>query len=166
MEYRLVESWLNCDKLRWLIVGPLSGAISGIITIIFSMWLAFTLGVDPLFPIKLMSTIVLGPSATELSNESNVLNVATGIFLFEVLFIFLGTIFSRFVLANSLFSLVIMGFVWGVFSWIFIWNLFLQSFVFIFRANIPHIAAFPVCIVYGLSLSVFVFILSRALRFS
>ena len=112
--------------------------------------IASTIGLEPLFPAKLIGTILLGPSATEVGVSTGAI---TGAILFESLTLFLGVVFSHFVGSNKMGALLPMGLVWGVFSWIFIWNLFLQSFRPIFVAGISSSPVFLICLVFGLALS-------------
>ncbi len=149
MEYNLVEVWLRKDPIRW-ISGGLAGLFAGIVAMGLAMFIASSVGMESWFPVKLISTVALGPSATEIGNMKAVL---VGGFIFEALCLFLGIIYAHFTGTNFLGALIPMGLVWGTFSWIFIWNLFMQSFKPIFAAQISSAVAFPVCITFGLALS-------------
>jgi hypothetical protein len=46
-----------------------------------------------------------------------------------------------------------MGLVWGTFSWIFLWNLFMQSFRTIYVAQIPSASVFAIWMTFGISLT-------------
>jgi hypothetical protein len=149
MEYNLVEFWLRRDPVRWL-AGVLGGLFAGAVAIGLAMVLASINGYETWFPVKLMGTILLGPVATDTAPSQNA--ILAGLIVFEGVCVFWGFIFSHFVMATRIPSLLAMGLVWGIFSWIFTWNLFMQSFRQIFAAQIPSGLALPVCIAYGVSL--------------
>lgn len=150
MEYNLVEIWLRKDPIRW-VAGMLAGLFAGAVALGVSMMICSANGIDPWLGAKLIGTTVLGASATD---SSSMQGAFTGGVVFEALCMFLGFIFAHFTGTNSIKSLLAMGLVWGTFAWIFIWNLFLQSFRPIFAARIPSAAAFPICIAFGLTLAV------------
>lgn len=160
MEYNLVEMWLRKDPIRW-IAGVLSGILSGAITLIFAMAVASHYGLENWFPIKLFATIFLGPSALEIGPHTPA--IMAGILGFELLAAFLGFVFAHFVGTNLMKALLPMGLVWGIFTWIFIWNLFMQSFRPIFAARVPSGPVFPVCILLGLGMASVAFF-DKALR--
>lgn len=160
MEYNLVEMWLRRDPIRW-VAGILAGLFSGAITLAFAMAVAKAGGLENWFPIKLFAATVLGPSALDIGPNQSV--IVTGIILFEVLAAFLGAVFSHFVGTNLMKALLPMGLVWGIFTWIFIWNLFLQSSKPVYHAHVPSGPAFPVCILLGLGMASVAFF-DRALR--
>ena len=149
MEYNLVEMWLRKDPVRW-IAGGLAGVLAGGVAAGVAMILAKMAGFEGSFPIKLIGTILLGAQATEIGNATGFL---TGGITFEGLCFFLGVVFAHFTGVNSLKVLIPMGLVWGIFSWIFIWNLFLQSFNTIYAARIPSGPIFAICLAFGLALS-------------
>lgn len=160
MEYNLVEMWLRKDPIRW-VAGAFAGLLSGIITLVFAMAVASHYGLENWFPMKLFATIFLGPSAMELGmNQSAIL---VGVVTVELLGAFLGMIFAHFTGTNLMKALLPMGLVWGIFSWIFIWNLFMQSFKPIYAARIPSGPVFPVCILFGLCMASVAFF-DKALR--
>jgi len=149
MEYNLVEMWLRKDPTRW-VAGALAGLFAGAVAMGLAVFIASSIGLEPFFPLKLIGTILLGPSATEIGVANGAI---TGAVLFESLTLFLGVIFSHFVGSNKMGALLPMGLVWGIFSWIFIWNLFLQSFRPIFVAKVSSSPVFLVCLVFGLALT-------------
>jgi hypothetical protein len=160
MEYDLVAVWLRKDPIRWL-SGALAGVVAGAVAMCVAMALASAMGMEFWFPIKLVGTIGLGPSATEYGTHLPA--ILTGALIFEALCLFLGVVFAHFTGTNAVRSLLAMGLVWGTFSWIFIWNLFLQSFKPINAVKIPSGAVFPVCIAFGLALAC-VSVFDRTLR--
>lgn len=145
----LVATWLRRDPKR-LRAGILGGMVGGLISAVVAMAVSAATGHDAWFPVKLVATPVLGSIATEIGFRLGAILV--GLALHEILSAFLGMIFSHFVYTNSLRPLLAMGLVWGVLQWIFVWNLFSQSFKPIFAAQIQSGAALLVCVTYGLSL--------------
>ncbi len=141
--------WLRKDPIRWL-CGGVSGLFAGGIAVLVSMICAHSAGLEMAFPVKLLGTILEGPSATDVNTWNGFI---AGALLLAVLCVFLGAIFSHFVGTNSLKALVPMGLVWGIFSWIFIWNLFFQSFPTLFAAQVASGVVFIICISFGLSLT-------------
>jgi uncharacterized membrane protein (GlpM family) len=160
MDVNIVEIWLRKDPVRW-VAGALAGLFAAAIAMAFAVLLSAACGVEPLFPAKLMGAIALGPSATEVGEHTSA--ILAGIVLFEVLGAFLGVVYAHFTGTNLLHALLGVGFVWGVFSWIFIWNLFMQSFRPIYWVHVSSGATFPVCLVFGLSLTSVAFF-DQALR--
>lgn len=149
MEYNLVEMWLRKDPIRW-ISGALAGLLAGVVAMVVAAAFAQSVGMELWFPVKLMGTIILGPSATDIDTT---VGIVTGGLVFEGLCAFLGMVYAHFTGTNSLGALLPMGLVWGTFSWIFIWNLFMQSFRPIYAAHIPSGPVFAVCIAFGLALA-------------
>jgi hypothetical protein len=150
MEYNLVEIWLRRDPVRW-IAGALAGLIAGAIALGLAMIMASAFGMEFWFPIKLIGTIALGPSATEIG--ANFSGIIAGALIFEFFCMLLGAIYAHFTGTNSVKPLLAMGLVWGTFSWIFIWNLFMQSIKSINAAKLPSGAILPICWTFGLSLA-------------
>ena len=151
MEYNLVEIWLRRDPVRWF-SGVLAGLLAGAVAMGLGMMLAVNAGLETWFPIKLVGTILIGPSATGLGAQY-ASGIIAGAAISAVAFSFLGAVFAHFTGTNSLKALLPMGVVWGLFSWIFIWNLFMQSFRPIYAAQISSAAVFPICITFGVALA-------------
>ena len=147
-DLNMVEVWLRADPSRWIagiFAGWLAGAVAmGVAGIVASMG-----GYDFLMPVKLMATPFLGNAATAAGNSAA---VAVGFALVEAIAGFWGFVFAHFVFTNAIGSLLAMGLAWGAFTWIFTWNLFLQSFRDLNAAKISAGPAFPVCMAYGLSM--------------
>lgn len=150
MEMNLVEMWLRKDKTRW-VAGAIAGFFAGAIALAFAMVLSKVLGSESWFPAKLVALPVLSSTATEFGMLPS--RILAGVIVWEALCTVLGVIFAHFTFTNSLQALLAMGLVWGVFSWIFIWNLFMQSNGAIFAAHVPSAPVFPVCLVFGFGLS-------------
>lgn len=159
MEYNLVEIWLRKDPVRW-IAGGLAGLFAGTVAIGVAMMISSSHGLEPWFPIKLAGTILLGPNSTDIMSTKG---ITAGGSLLGGLFLVLGIAYAHFTGTNFLGALLPMGLVWGIFSWIFIWNLFSQSWQPIFAARIPSGPMFLICIVFGLSLASVAFF-DRVLR--
>lgn len=159
-EMDLVATWLKWDPTR-LIAGALAGLFAGVMMLAFAMIIAVVMGHEAWFPIKVAALPFLGQSATEVGPEMRAILV--GFVAQEFLCMILGMIYAQVTGTNSLPTLLVLGFVWGTFSWIFINNLFLQSFKAIYAAHLSAGAAFPVNIIFGLSLTSVAFF-DRALR--
>jgi hypothetical protein len=150
MEYNLVEIWLRWDPARWA-AGVLASLFAAALTMATAMVVANLAGYEIWFPLKLMATPVLGSVATEIgwNNQS----ICSGALVITSICLFWGVIYAHFTGTTSLKALLPMGLVWGAFSWIFLWNLFFQSFKTIRAAQMSSGALFPVCMVYGLGLA-------------
>jgi hypothetical protein len=149
MEPNFVTNWLRRDPTRW-ISGGLAGLFSAVLAMVLAMGLAKSAGFEAWFPVKLFGTLILGSAATEFTHPQGAL---VGALIIGALAIVLGIAFAHFVYTNAMAALLAMGLVWGVFSWIFIWNLFLQSYKTVFAAQISSVGAFPVCILFGIALA-------------
>jgi hypothetical protein len=149
-EMNLVEKWLRINPRRW-IAGAMTGLFAGVVSMIVAGVLASRGGKEFLFPVKLMGAAWLGNSATDLGGPS--IGVIVGFIHWEFIAVFWGVVYSHFVFATRLSSLAAMGLAWGAFSWVFLWNLFLQSFNAINAAMIGGAPGLPVCFAYGLSMA-------------
>lgn len=159
-DMNLVELWLRKDPIRWL-AGAAAGLFAGLVALAFAMIIAGATGLDPLFPIKLIATIPAGSAATELAFSMPMIII--GLAFFELIGAFFGLAYAHFTATNHLASLLAMGLVWGLFSWIFIWNLFMPAFRVIVAAGVPAAGALPVCLAYGVALTSVAFF-DRAMR--
>jgi hypothetical protein len=156
----LVAPWLVADKVRW-IAGIAAGLFAGIVALGFAGVLASAGGMEFWFPTKLMGTWIVGAAATEIGPNSS--GVLAGLVVVEALAAFWGLVYAHFVKTESLGALLAMGLVWGVFGWIFHWNLYFHSIRTIMASNVSAGAAFPVFLVWGLALTSVSFF-DRALR--
>lgn len=159
-EVRIVEKWLQRDTTRW-IAGTMAGLFAGAVAMTFAMYIASSADLDSWLPIKLFATVFFGNKATE--HGMNTTHVIAGAAVLSVIFAFWGAVYAHFTFTNHLPSLLGMGMAWGVFLWIFNWNLYLQSFLEIRSAGISSGAAFPVCMAYGICLASVAFF-DRVLR--
>ena len=151
MELNLVEFWLRRDPVRWR-VGVLGGMIAAVFAVLVAMLISASYGVEIWFPVKVAAAVLLGPEATEYGLLLK--PILVGVIAIAALSGFLGFLFAHFVWSNSIPVLLSMGLVWGIFSWIFIWNLFLQSLRQIFSLHLPSALAFVICVAFGLALAV------------
>jgi hypothetical protein len=149
VDANLVENWLKRDPSRW-VAGALAGIFAGLISAAFAGVLAIAGGYEFWFPLKAVATPFFGGAATEYSNSQALL---VGFVAYEALCAFLGLVYAHFTATNALGPLLGMGFVWGVFSWIFISCLFAQSFRAFSALNISKGILFPIDLVFGLSLT-------------
>jgi len=146
----MVAFWLRKDPKRW-VAGWVSGFFAGAVAMVVAAVVAQIAGLDMLFPAKLFGSILLGAQATDTASGMGAALV--GFVLFEAICGVFGFAFSHFVFSNRSGPLLAMGAVWGIFSWIFLWNLFLPAFKVIRFAGVTPGAALPVCMAYGLSLA-------------
>jgi hypothetical protein len=156
----LVATWLVADKTRWA-AGIAAGLFAGLVALAFAGVLAIAGGTEFWFPVKLMGTWVTGPSGTEFGPHLG--NIFAGLVIVELLSTFWGFVYGHFVKTNSLGALLAMGLVWGIFGWIFHWNLYFHSIRTILASNVSAATALPIFIVWGLSLTSVAFF-DRALR--
>lgn len=159
-EMNLVEMWLRRDPKRW-IAGALAGILAGTVAMAFGVILSLAVGYEPWFPLKVPAVIFLGGSATEYGLNFGVM--VLGFVIFEVLATFLGVLYAQATQTNYLPALLGVGFIWGVFTWIFIFNLYIQSWTQIFALQLSSGGTFFVAMVFGLALTSVAFF-DRALR--
>ncbi len=159
-EMNLVEIWLRWDPTR-LIAGAMGGLLAGAVMIAFASVLSVIANKEIFYFLKLGALPFLGASATEFGLHWNAIWVGTA--FYEIFAMILGVIFAHFTGTNSLLPLLGMGLVWGLFTWIFVFNLFIQSFPEVLAAHFSSGAAFPVALVFGLSM-VSVAFFDRVLR--
>ncbi len=156
----LVANWLVFDRVR-AVAGVLTGLFAGVLALAVAGALAVMNGMEFLYPVKLMATPVLGFAATEYS--AGFLTLVTGFIVFQFMCTFWGFVYSHFVKTDALGPLLAMGAVWGFFSWVFEWNLFLHAEKAIVYSGVSPSAALLVCMVYGVSMSSLAFF-NRVLR--
>ena len=153
----MIAHWVRLNPVR-LIAGALGGVFSSWVALIFAMILLNVSGGEPTYAPKLLAAVLLGSEATEISAGMG--TVVTGVVLLSVLCAFLGAVFSHFVYTNKFKPMLMMGLVWGTFSWIFIWCLFLPSFNAILWAKVSAGPVFFVCLLFGAALTSIRFIYS------
>lgn len=150
-DFNLVELWLQKDPVRW-VAGAISGLIAGGVSIVIGGLIATKAGNEFLFPVKLIGTIPIDSFATEYGMHP--LRFAVSLGFYEALAAFAGIFYAHFTRTEKTGFLLSMGATWGIFTWIFWWNLYFQSFRTISDARIPPSAALAICLAYGLSLAV------------
>lgn len=145
----LVAMWLKYDRTR-LVAGAMGGLTAGLVALAFAMILASIGGYEFWMPAKFPALPFLGNEATAFG--FNIKALAVGVFVHELLAMILGMVYAHFTVTNSLLPLLGAGFVWGTFSWIFIFCLYVQSFREISAMQLSRGAALFVMLVYGFSL--------------
>jgi hypothetical protein len=148
IDYNIVALWTSVDVTRW-IAGMIAGVIAACFATLVAGVLATSGGFEFLFPVKLLGTALLGREATAYGSASGLL---AGVAVLGFITVFWGFVFGHFVRTNHFFSLLGMGVTWGLFSWVFVWNLFLHSVKSISASNISSGPAFAVCVAYGLGM--------------
>lgn len=160
MEQNLTDVWLRKDPVRW-VAGALAGCVGGAAMLLFSIILAKLAGMDGLYLVKLAASPWVGDAAMEYSPSPMVL-IAGGVQL-AILFSFLGATFAHFAATNALPALLGLGLSWGAFGWVFITNLFSQSYRPVVVAEVPRGFAFFAWMVFGIGLTSVAFF-DRTLR--
>ena len=155
----LVAAWLKWDTTR-IVAGALAGLFAGVVMMAFAMIFAKTMGQEILFPVKYVAIPILGGEALRYENTTAVI---VGFILHEVICAVLGVAYAHFTATNSLPALLGYGLVWGIFSWIFISNLFTPAFREITAVGLPKSVFLPVNLVFGLGLPSVAFF-DRSLR--
>ncbi len=147
----IVAIWLRVDPIRW-ISGIFAGVFAGIVALAFAMFLAKLGGMDVLLPVKLGAIPFFGNEAMELGFV--VQNVLVGFITMMFICAVLGFCYAHFTGVDAT-PMVLLGsgLTWGLFSWIFIFCLFIQSFEDIRTMELPKGPAFFVMLVFGLSLA-------------
>lgn len=159
-EINLTDIWLRRDPARW-VAGIMAGLLAGAVMLVLAMVLSAAFGQEFWFPAKVAAIPFLGPEAADIGMNIPVL--VTGMIVHAALCAFLGLVFAHFTGTNSLPALLGVGLTWGVFSWIFIYNLFVQSFTEISALSLPRGAGFFIHLAFGLSLTSVAFF-DRAIR--
>ena len=149
VDFNLVEVWLRWSPRR-LLAGALAGLFAGLVYLAVSGLLFRAQGLGFWMSFKVSALPCLGSSATEFG--FNLRPILVGFFVTELLCAFLGMIYAQMTGLNELPVLVGAGFVWGIFSWIFITNLFTQSFTDVFAAQLPSGRLIFADLAFGFSL--------------
>lgn len=149
-DFDLIALWLQRDPVRW-VAGAVTGAFAGMVSILVGGILSAKAGLGFLFPIKLLATVILGSSATEYDAGAGVLIV--GFVFYEFLAAFAGVFYAHFTRTENRGFLLSMGATWGVFTWVFWWNLYFQSWSTISDTQVGAGGPLFVCLAYGLSLA-------------
>jgi len=147
-ELNVVAAWLSWDTRR-VVAGAAAGAFAGLVALLLAMVLSAVNGLDLWFPAKFAALPVLGGTALRYDNT---MAIGVGLIVHQTLSMVLGMFYSHFTINNVTSRLFGAGLVWGIFSWIFISCLFVQSFPDIAAVNLPKSAYLLVNMVFGLSL--------------
>lgn len=148
-EMDLIALWLIFDLPR-TIAGALAGVTAGLIALVFAGVLAKAGGYEFWYSFKIPAAPILGNDALTYGMTPA---IVVGTIVHSVICAVLGMVYSHFVKWNKLSALLACGFMWGTFSWVFINNLFVNSFQNIRELAIPKGPAFFVLLVFGFSLS-------------
>lgn len=160
IDHDIVAIWLRRDPIRWG-AGLLAGFAAAVIALMVAMVLSKMGGRELLFPIKVCALPFLGSQATEFTAPISTLIV--GMIAMLGFGGFWGAVFAHFTGTNRVPALLGVGLVWGLFTWVFWFSLFLFSFKAYYWAQVSPAMTFPVAVTYGLSLAT-VSIFDRALR--
>jgi len=148
-EWNIVDLWLRKDPVRWL-AGAFAGLFAAIIIMVFAMLYCKSHGVDIWAPLKFPAIPVLGGAALEVGFQIKA--IVLGGLMFVVLALVLGVFYAHMTAVNHMGALFGVGITWGVFSWIFIGNLFSSSFREMFVVDVPKNISFLAWVIFGLSL--------------
>ena len=149
-DYNVVADWSSVDLVRWA-AGIISGAIAGAFAMVVAGICAVTHGFQFSYPVKIFGTILLGYKATDYHSHSG---FVAGFVVVGFITIFWGFVFGHFVRTNKIKNLIGMGFTWGAFSWVFMWNLMLHSFKTIGWTTTGPGVALLTCMAYGFGMMV------------
>jgi hypothetical protein len=160
-EEDIVALWLKYDPIRW-IAGAAAGVTAGVMSLAFAMLLSKIYGFELFYAARIPALPILGSAAMEYTNG---MGIFVGVAFHLALSALLGFVYAHFTATNAMTRLLGAGFVWGIFSWIFITNLFAQSFPDVAAVGYSRGAAIFVNLVFGLSLTSVAFF-DQALRSS
>ncbi|MCC7442529.1 MAG: hypothetical protein IT285_12905 [Bdellovibrionales bacterium] len=149
MQTQLVERWTQKDAIRWA-AGAAAGLLAGLAMLVFAMVVSAAMGGDAWAPAKIAAVPFLGGEAMAFGNSTGLL---AGIVLHELLALVLGVLFAHFAFTNSPPALLGLGLAWGIFSWIFLTNLFFSAWREVLAQELHVGAGFFACLVFGISLS-------------
>lgn len=147
-EMDLVATWLKFDLPR-TIAGAMAGIFAGMVAMVFAGFLAKAGGSEFWYPFKIPAAPILHNDAMTFGHTPA---IALGIAIHSFICAVLGMIYSHFIKSNQMSWLLGAGFMWGTFSWIFINNLYVKSFLNVRELDIPAGPAFFVYLVFGFSL--------------
>lgn len=144
----LVATWLVFDLPR-TIAGAMAGVFAALVAWVFAGFLAKAGGYEFWMPFKVPAAPILGRDALTYGMTPA---VVVGTVVLCLIAAVLGMIYSHFVKSNRTDALLGAGFMWGTFSWIFINNLFIRSFLNVREMELPQGPAFFILLVFGFSL--------------
>jgi hypothetical protein len=147
-DINIVALWVKLDVIRWM-AGFAAGVFSGAIALVASMVVTASTGGDLWMPLKVGALPFLGGHALEYGMGFSVYLGAAALL---GLCGFLGILFAHFVRTNRFMPLFSVGATWGIFSWIFLNNLFFKSWRDFLAAGLSDAKIFFVCLLFGVSL--------------
>jgi len=151
METNLVAHWIKMNPRR-VFAGAIAGLFAGGVMLLFAMILSSMAGEAFLAPARLSAIPLLGADAM---TEGNFAGLVVGVVFHEVLCLVLGMLFGHFVYTHDRKSLLGLGATWGIFSWIFLNNLFFNAWREVYvSAQGSNGRMFFACVAFGLCLSV------------
>jgi hypothetical protein len=148
-DINIVALWLRFDLPR-LMAGAMAGAFAGVIMAIAAGVFARLGGHEFLYPVKVAALPILGNGATNYG--MHIPAITLGFVVHEAICVVLGMVYAHFTQTNKLLPLIGAGFMWGTFSWVFIQNLFVRSFLEVRTEELPSGVAFFVLLIFGFSL--------------
>ena len=147
-EIRVVQIWTNPRPSR-IIAGALAGLFAGTVMQIFGVIYCAIRGFDLTMPMKIPGLVVIGREALGFHSFPG---IVAGLAVFYALTAFLGAVYAHMTGVNHRFTLFGVGLTWGIFSWVFITNLFLPAFHAYREADLPRAIMFFAWLVFGVSL--------------
>jgi hypothetical protein len=148
-EMDLVATWLVFDLPR-TIAGAMAGVFASLVAWVFAGFLATVGGYEFWMPFKVPAAPILGRDALTLGMTPAIL---VGVIVLAIVGGILGMIYSHFIKSNRMDALLGAGVMGGTFSWIFINNLFIRSFLNVREMELPNGPAFFVLLVFGFTLA-------------
>lgn len=148
-EMDLIATWLVFDLPR-TIAGAIAGVFAVLVAWVFAGILAKAGGYEFWYPFKIPALIILGRDAGTYGITAA---IVVGTFIACSIGAVLGMVYSHFIKTNRIDALLAAGFMWGTFSWIFINNLFVRSFLHVRELELPNGPAFFVLVLFGLMLA-------------
>lgn len=145
----LVGTWLVFDLPR-TIAGAIAGVFAGLVAWVFAGFLATLGGYEFWFPFKVPAAVILGRDALTYGITPAII---VGTLVHSSICAVLGMVYAHFVKSNRPAALLGAGFMWGTFSWVFINNLFVRSFLNVRELELPNGPAFFILLVFGFSLA-------------
>jgi hypothetical protein len=145
----IVEHWLKFHPQRFFL-GGLSGILAAWGALIVGGLLCLFSEMDPFTPATVLGTILLGSKSMTIGSTTG---LVAGLLVAALIGGFWGLVYAQMTYTNRFFPLLLVGLTWGIYSWIFTWNLFLQSFLDVYSAELPTSAALLVCLAYGFFLT-------------
>jgi len=149
MDENIVEVWLRRDPVRWA-AGALGGLFAGVVMMGLAMVLSMMSGNELWYPTKIPAIPIVGPEVMQLGIILP--NILAGLAIHELTCMILGILYAQFTGTNTVLALFGAGLTWGLFSWIFVNNLFSPSWTGVLVQEIPAGVSFFLHIAFGIAL--------------